>query len=132
MSYQNHNLIKSFKASAAIDPFTIVKFASAAGTVEPASSGGSNVLLGVTNELGIKSDDVSKGALVDVVLGGIAQVKLGGTVSEGDELTTSSSGKALKAQPSQGNITRVIGVAFKAGVAGDVIPMLIDRTVKKG
>jgi len=86
----------------------------------------------VTNEMGITANDIAKGSLVDVVLGEIAQVKLGGTVTQGQRLTSNATGNAIAAAPAAGANASIIGIAFKSGVTGDVIPVLVEQSVMQG
>lgn len=72
-------------------------------------------LLGIIIEGGRASGDAV--AIQDT---GTCHAKLGGTVNEGDDLTTDSAGK-LVATTTTGN--RVIAKALSAGVANDEIPV---------
>jgi Na+-translocating ferredoxin:NAD+ oxidoreductase RnfC subunit len=67
-----------------------------------------------------------------VVLDGIAEVKLGGTVTRGQRLTCDSASKAVAAAPSAGVNNQIIGIALKSGVADDVIPVLLDKSTLQG
>lgn len=106
---RNEEFIKSMDAGAAIAAHRIVVI----GSVDDAAiqaAAATDQLLGVANEMGADS-----GGLVDVVLAGIAQVELGGTVTRGDRLTADADGKAVKATKLSEHATAVIA----GGAAGD-------------
>lgn len=73
-------------------------------------------LLGTSDEL-----DHVAGELVDMAVGPVPKVVLGGVVAAGDALTSDANGAAI-ATTTTGN--RLIGYAEIAGVAGDVITYL--------
>jgi len=131
MSYNNSDLTKAFHASAAINPYSIVKFGASDDTVSPAAAAG-DLSIGVTNELGITAGGVTKGETVDVVLAQIAEVKLGGTIVRGDKITSGAAGVGVKAAPAAGTNAQIIGFAMKSGVSGDVIPVYLSQSVMQG
>lgn len=57
------------------------------------------------------------GAVAMMSKGGKAPVRYGGTVARGDKLTSNASGQAI-ATTTAGN--KVLGLAVKAGVSGDI------------
>ena len=116
----NPEFIKTYDAGAAVTPYTIVKF-SADYTVVPAAAS-TDVLVGVTTEVSSNSGD-----RVDVVHSGAPYVKLGGTVSAGDPITSDASGYGVKAAPATGVNANCIGRARYGGVAGDVIEVLMPH-----
>lgn len=97
---------------AAVGALRIVKSGSAAGTCILASAA-TDLLLGTSDELAHATGEV-----VDIAVGPVPKVVLGGTVAVGVWLTSDASGAAI-ATTITGN--RVIGYAEVAGVAGDVI-----------
>ncbi|MDF1583889.1 MAG: DUF2190 family protein [Methyloprofundus sp.] len=121
--YSNKALCKAFLATTAILPHMIVKFGAADNTVSTAIAA-TDLLIGVSDELGISALDVTEGATVDVVLSGIAEVKLAGTVVRGAKLTSNASGQAVTAVATN----QVLGVAMMSGVAGDVVPVLLNQS----
>ena len=129
MAQLNKGLVKSFKAGATILPYRIVKF-SAEDTVITAAAA-TDSLIGVSDSVGydasatVLSNNRYPQAFVDVLLTDIALVTYGGTVTQGDLLTSDASGRAVTAAPSAGVNNRVIGIAMKAGVVGDVGSVLI-------
>lgn len=98
-------------AAAAILAFSIVK-ADASGLAVVATAA-TDKLLGTSDEL-----DHVAGEMVDIAIGPVPFVRLGGTVAVGDWLTSNGTGAAI-ATTTAGN--QVIGRAEVAGVAGDVI-----------
>ncbi len=112
----NPDFIKSFKSGGVIPPNSMIKFGSTDGVVEAATSATDGVI-GVS-ELGADA----AGDIVDVTMGGVEEVKLGGTVSAGDFLTSDAASKAVSA--AAGN--RVVGFAMESGVIGDIIGAFIS------
>ena len=127
MSYANPLLIKSFAAGAATSPFRIVKFGADDRHVIQATAA-TDGLLGVTNELPANAAE----QLADVILQGIAEVELGGTVALTDKVTADSVGRGVAAAPATGVNNRVIGLPLIAGVSGDIIPVLLAQSVLQG
>ena len=62
----------------------------------------------------------------------IADVVLGGAVTRGDLLTSDANGAAITATAAAGTNIRVIGIALVSGVAGDIIPVLLNPTSFQG
>lgn len=129
--YENNLLTKSFKASAAISPNTVVKFGAADDTVSPAIAA-TDLLLGVANELGATATDVTNGSLMDVTLQGIAELKIGAAVTRGQKLTVNASGQGIPAAPAAGVNNYLIGIAMKSGATNDIIPVLLHQGVLQG
>lgn len=111
---QNSLLIKGFRAEENLSAHQIVALNSD-GHALPATSK-SAFAIGVTAEL-----STSAGAIADVLLHGIAEVTLDSNVAVGAALTAASNGTATTATAP----CRVIGLAMKAGVTGDRIPVLL-------
>jgi hypothetical protein len=107
---RNPGLTKNFTADAAIAAYRIVKAGSADGYVAIAAAA-TDALIGVS-DLGC----TAAGDRLDIILGGIAEVEFGGTVTRGNLLTSDASGKAIAA----GEGDRTIGVAMVSGVSGDI------------
>jgi hypothetical protein len=133
--YSNEELIKSFKGSSAILPYTVVKFGADDLTVANATAV-SDLAFGVANELGLSATDITNGALVDIVVAGIAEVRVGAAVTRGQKLTVDASGQAVPAAPAAGTNNQIIGIALKSGAfassVGDVIPVLLIQSVMQG
>ena len=102
-------------AEAAVERFRIVKIGAAVGSCIKASSP-TDKLLGTSDELAHVT-----GEMVDVAVGPVPFVKLGGTVAAGDALTSDANGKAV-ATTTIGH--RIIGFAENAGVLDDEISYL--------
>jgi hypothetical protein len=115
----NPCLITNFLADGAIAQFQIVKPGANSDDVKEAAAA-TDALIGISTF--VPSDDNTS---CDVVVCGIADLLLGGTVAFGDQLTSDANGNGVKAVPGAGLNVRTIGIAFKAGVSGDIIPCLI-------
>lgn len=115
------SLAKNYDADGAIGAYTIVKFGSADGHVAAAAAA-TDGIIGVTTDAGADA----AGNPVDVIHDGIAFVKLGGTVTRGDWITSDASGHGVKANPAAGANNFVVGRALQSGVSGDVINVLVD------
>lgn len=99
-------------AEVAVAPYLIVKAGAAAMSCVVAAAA-TDKLLGTSDEL-----THAIGEVVDVGMGPVHKVTLGGTVAAGDALTSDAAGKAITTVTT-GN--RIIGYAEIAGVANDVI-----------
>ena len=102
-------------AEALVEKYRIVKAGTAVGACIKAVAA-TDKLLGTSAEL-----DTAIGDVVDIAVGPVPKVKLGGTVAVGDALTSDANGKAI-ATTTIGN--RVIGFAEVAGVLDDEITYL--------
>lgn len=113
----NIGLTKSYTAEGAISANTIVKVGAADyGILQGAAA--TDKLIGISTEISAIS-----GERADVVLDGIADLKLGGTVARGDLLTSDATGQGVTAAPAAGVNNRYIGMALISGVVGDIIPV---------
>jgi len=111
----NALLVKSYTATAvAIDPFLIV--AATALDKVMAAVAATDLLRGTAGSMGAPAD-----GLVDVDMVGVSKVKLGGTVANGEPITSDGASKGIKALPANSTQVRIIGFALQAGVAGDLI-----------
>jgi hypothetical protein len=113
------NLITGNPAISAVQPYQILKY-SGNGGVAPAA-GPTDKLIGVSG-----SQPVDSGYAVDVARTGIAEVKLGGTVSAGDDITSDANGRGVALT----GAGQSVGRAEKDGVEGDVIPVLVLPVTK--
>lgn len=109
-----NSLFRGRVAEAAVSKYRILKAGAAAGTCIPAAAA-ADKLLGTSDDL-----DHAIGEVVDMAVGPVPIVVLGGAVAVGDPLTSDANAAAVVA--AAGN--RIIGFAEKAGVAGDQIPYL--------
>lgn len=106
---------RSYRSSAAIAAFRIVRFSDAAnGSKVGAASAATQPIVGTTGKVGASAAD----QMVDVERAGLNPVQLGGTVAAGDWLTSDANGKAIATTTAGDN---VIGRAEQPGVADDVI-----------
>ena len=118
---RNEILVKSFVPAAAIAGYRIVKHDAADNRIVQ-SALGTDEHLGVSTFVGASATDDT----VDVVMMGIAEVELGGTVTRGDNLTSDAQGRAITAT-TEGQ--RVIGKAMASGVVGDIQPVFLAPSV---
>lgn len=72
------------------------------------------------------------GEEVRLMLSGVSRVKLGGTVTRGNKLTSDAAGKAVAIGAVAGTNYNSIGIALASGVADDIVPMLIAQTRPQG
>lgn len=121
-------LIKSYLASAAVGGSRIVAFSDPAATNKVATASDAVVpAFGVSGQL-----DTVAGEMCDVILGGLAQLKLGGTVTAGAPIMSDANGAGIAAAAAASATRRVVGFALEPGVSGDIIwvnvaPSLLDR-----
>lgn len=115
------DLIRSFRAGAAIGAARIVAFGSADNEVI-AASGNTAAMIGIC----IQPGGAASGAACDVVLAGIAEAEAGGTITRGALVTADSSGRAVAASAAAGTNIRVVGVAMASAATGDIIPILVS------
>lgn len=114
----NPTFIKNYNAGADIPKFTIVKFGGSDGVVVKAAAS-TDAVIGVTYDV-----DAANGDRADVIHGGIADVKLGGTVARGDYIASDANGNGVVAPAAA--TSNVIGIALVSGVSGDIIPVLLS------
>jgi hypothetical protein len=123
-------LTKNYTSDAAIPARRIVKYGSADGHVNLAAVS-TDYLMGVS-DLGC----TAAGDRVDIILGGIAYVEYGGTVTRGQPLTSDLSGKAIEALSLIGGggapYVYFIGFAEVSGVSGDIGAVRICPFVTPG
>ncbi|HDH51226.1 MAG TPA: DUF2190 domain-containing protein [Nitrospirae bacterium] len=113
-------LEKSTKCTAAIaTAFTIAKFGADDDT--------SSVATALTEELiGVfQHTTPNAGDEVRLMLSGISNLKLGGTVARGGWITSDANAKGVAAAPAAGVNAAVIGKALMSGVDGDIIPVML-------
>lgn len=108
----NKQQFESYVAQAAIAGHLIVKYGTADGTCALATAA-TDALIGAADSL-----TKATGEMVDVHVGRIGEVRLGGNVTRGALLTADSASKAV-ATTTAGN--RIIGQAEQSGAADDVI-----------
>jgi len=113
--WRNPLLDKTYSAGGTISPYRLVKFGSSDTAVVQATAA-TDGLIGVAGQVG-----ATTGTVLDITVVGIGEVELGDTVTRGQQVTADSAGRAVPA--TSGN--SVIGVAFKSGVVGDIVPLLL-------
>lgn len=119
-------LIKTFVAGAAIRARRFAVFG-ATDTAMVEATGAATLITGVFEKV-----DGDAGDLVDVVHSGLTEVVLGGPVTRGQPLTSDANGAAIVAAPAAGTNVRIGGFAFASGVAGDIIPALVQLGFMQG
>lgn len=123
----NPDLIKSFVAEAAVNPFRIVALGATDGAVLQGAAA-TDLLIGVSGSIG----QATVGGRIDIVLDDIADVEYGGTVTRGQKLTADANGKAVVAAPATGVNNEIIGRAMVSGVVGDIGQVLIAHSTLQG
>jgi hypothetical protein len=117
---------KSFFSGGAIAANSIAKIGANDYDVLQAAAA-TDAFLGITTEVASIASE-----RVDVIMGGIADLKINGVVTRGALLTSDASGLGVAAAPGAGTNNRVIGTAIISGVAGDVIPVLVSLGIMQG
>lgn len=122
---RNHEFNKGFVAGGAIAAKRIVKFHTADNSVVQASAV-ADFAIGVADLAAAAAEHVT------VVMGGIAIVEYGGSVTRGALLTADANGKAVTAAPAAGTNNRIIGIAMVSGVSGDLGSVLLQPGMVQG
>ncbi|WNJ89163.1 hypothetical protein [Bosea sp. 685] len=119
-------LIKTYVAGAAIRGRRFAVFGSSdTAMIEAAAA--TDAIVGVFEKV-----DGASGDRVDVVLSGMTELLLGGTVVRGGPLTSDANGAAIAAAPAAGANARIGAFAMASGVAGDIIPALVQPGLMQG
>lgn len=114
-------------AGASVTPNRLVKLGAADQTVILSTSA-SDKSIGVSSPL----ITAATGAVVDVAIGGVAEVIAGGTVTRGDRITSDANGAGVTAAPAAGTNNFVVGIALESAVSGDVFSVLLVPQVFQG
>lgn len=122
----NKLLTKHFTAQAAVGAYVFVKMGTADHTVIPATDA-NDAIIGVTADLGADAGDG-----VDVILAGLGEVVLGGTVTRGDLATAGAAGVGLTATLADDEAIRTAGIFMESGVIGDIVPVLLAPAAAVG
>ncbi len=138
---QTSGIEKSVKCGAPITTaFTIAKFDADDDTMVVATSS-SDELIGI-----FQHTTSAAGEEVRIMLTGISRLKLGGTVTRGQLITSDANGQGVaatqhthtentaatytqNATTQSASAVRVIGKALASGVAGDIIPVLLAQGI---
>lgn len=119
-------LIKTYLAGAAVRARRFVVFGGSDTAIVEAT-GAATLIVGVSEKV-----DGDAGDRVDAVHSGFTEIVLGGPVTRGQPLTSDANGAAIAAAPAAGANARIGGFAFASGVAGDIIPVLVQPCVMQG
>lgn len=120
----NPELIKTYRAAAAISASRLVKFDAADGDVIQATDGSAS-FVGVSAE----RIDTASGDNVDVVQSGIAFLRLGGNVTRGNYLKADATGRGVAVTIVAGTPVYFGAKAMVSGVSGDIIPVHVVNGV---
>jgi hypothetical protein len=115
---RTETLIKTFHAPAAVAGYTLVTFAAGVNTVETADNV-ADPILGLTTSVGSQGN-----GRCDVIVGGVSEARIGGTVTKGEVLTTDATGRAITATQTT---DRVLGMAMADAVIGDIASILVAQ-----
>ena len=88
------------------------------GSEADAATASTDDIIGVIYDGGDASGDN-----VSVAISGVAKVKAGGTISEGDQVTADSASKAVATTTTS---ARILGTALDSAVTGDIFTVLIN------
>jgi Uncharacterized conserved protein (DUF2190) len=117
MAMRNEGTLqKTFYAGAAVAANRIVK-PGADDTKVVVGAAATDKLVGISDNIGGAINEP-----IDVILDGIALVKLGGTVAFGDLITSDATGQGVATTTAA---NRYIGHAMEGGVSGDLIGVRI-------
>lgn len=122
----NQLLTKNFKAEAAVTKYRIVKLGAGDEQVLQGAAA-TDALVGVSHTITAAIDE-----RIDVVVAGIADVELGGTVTRGGFVSSDATGRGVAPAPAAGVNNAVIGRALASGVIGDIIPVLVSPSQIQG
>ena len=110
---------KVFNAASDVPAYRIVK---AAGSEDAAlATSSTDKILGISPNVA-----TAAGNRLDVILEQVAELKLGGTVENGDPITSDANGCGIKAEPDPGETLRIVGGALVDGVADDIIRVKLN------
>ncbi len=118
-------LIKSMNAGAIVRGRRFVAVGAADFAAIEANAAA--IIIGVSTEY-----DAAIADQVDVVMVGIAEIVLGGVVARGTRLGADANGAGVAVAPATGINANVGGFALASGVAGDIIPVLIQPHIIQG
>lgn len=113
-------LTKTMTAGAAVRGRRFVMFG-ATDLLAVEADGAAAAILGASEQV-----DAALNDRVDVILVGTAEVVCGGVVTRGAWLTSDANGAAVAAAPAAGVNANFAGRALAAGVAGDIISVLLS------
>lgn len=105
---------RTYDAAAALPARRIVKFT--ANLTVGLATAATDDAIGVTTDVAT----AAAADRVDVIRRGPAEIEVGGNIARGKEITADANGKAVQAAPAAGTTCRVIGVAERSYVAGDI------------
>ncbi len=113
-------LVAGADYSASSNQFTIVKQSTTApGTVLQCGAATDKIL-------GVLQDNPSSGQAATVTREGESKVVAGGTVTEGDTLTTNASGQAVTAVDGTDTTKYRLGIALESAVSGQVFRVALQ------
>ncbi len=118
MAGPNVLLTKTFIAGGTIAKNVMVKFDTAADTVIAAAAA-TDLVMGVSEHAAVA------GERIEVALVGIAEIKAGGAVTQGDFVVADSAGEAV-AMAAAATIKMAAGQAMATAADGDIIPVLLN------
>jgi len=122
----NELFSKAFTAEGTINPYRIVKVGAAAGGVLEATAV-TEALIGVTG-----NQTVLIGERVDVVMLGIAKVRIDVTPAIGSFITATTGGKGAVAAPASGVNNNVIGRILKTAADEDICDVFLSPGMIQG
>jgi len=114
----NPTHVRNYTAGGTVTSRRLVKFDGSGDIVLAAAA--TDSIIGASADV-----DVADDGPCDVILGGVARVKAGGTITRGAQVTSDSAGKAVAANPDPTDTVRVAGIALESAVDGDEIDILL-------
>ena len=119
-----------FLAGGTINPNTIVKIGAADQTVIQATAA-------ADQPVGVAAipanTTAASGERVDVVIGGVMEIKVGAAgIARGAKVTSDANGLAIAAAPAAAANNGIVGVALETGASGDLVAVLLSPGVMQG
>lgn len=121
MAGENHVLVKTFVAGAAIAKNTIVMFDSSDNTVIVATSN-TDLPIGVAITAALNAGD-----RIDVVLMGIAEIKAAGAITRGDYVVATTGGEGVAGTGATAK-QQAIGIAMEGVADDDIFSCFLTRS----
>lgn len=119
--YSNNQLVGQRIANGAIPAFAIVCEDTANDGKATAATANRGRIIGIGPNYA-----VSDGETFQFTYGGVAQLKLGGNVTDGDYLKSDSTSRGVTIATGGTTPQHVVGLAVRGGAANDIVPVQVQ------